>query len=216
MSSGGPGFVMPLDIASFGAYEPLSAWRAWAMRNNLAHLVDESTQVRINWVAGPVANGDSWFPPHPSDANGLTCYWAATFPHTWLRSDVPVNLDVLITARGKSDDGRPVSVYWRIVPHLESLHDPKAVNLWAGVTTFTSGNGVWSNVVTVADQRIALTGPPNLAMAKEETGAISSGVYEDDGYVHAPLLHLARLEILTMRDAHQDIAVTSVYVREYA
>src|SRR5690348_3127773 len=78
-----------LDPTSLQSNEPCSVYRAWSTFNNLAHLLDESAQHRINHQVS--IDGFASEVAHPLDS-----YWEQQFVHSWLKPILPANLDILI------------------------------------------------------------------------------------------------------------------------
>ena len=203
----------PLDTG-----DSVSAYRAWAIRNNLAHLIDESTQVRINWV-GTSVDGDSNDTYKVADLGvepvltgaSVKRIWAQEFPITWIREDRPVNLDLHVRAATTGDTTPTLIMYARVVPASFPIGDPAAPVLVS--QEFHSEIDPTPDVAFNVQWQ--LTAPAPELDNYEPLGVL----YEEDDSWHSPHMAMMRLEISLDEYTNVDNAVheiVSVYLREYA
>jgi hypothetical protein len=127
------GYIIRIPDSSFEAYRGVDTLRAYLLRNNIQHIVDESPQVRVNFMSS--GNGDS-FAGALNSADG-TRIWHATFPQTWTRQDRPTNLEVRVATQANNAG---LDFRARVVPASYSIGDLSAPALF-DETASSSGSG---------------------------------------------------------------------------
>lgn len=86
-----------MSFSAFDERHSVAAGYAHVLRNNIAHLTDSCTQMRINWQG-------FWQSTQPEGVN-VPCIYHQEFPLTWLGAAKPANLDVIIETRGNDVGG---------------------------------------------------------------------------------------------------------------
>jgi hypothetical protein len=133
------GYVVREFVDSFEYHNPTDTVRAYLIGNNIAHLCDESTQHRINWIASAPAGGDSFLTTSNSQR-----IWCQEFPQTWLREDRPTNLEYRVAASIGSSGGTPeLEVRCRVVPASYPVGDTSAPALVDETATTTSATSAY-------------------------------------------------------------------------
>ena len=138
------GSLIRIPRLSLVADEPVSVYRAGALRNNLQHLTDMMPQHRINW-AGTSGNDQQYV---FAANDGITHYWSSVFLHTWINGSYPCGLDVQIC--GKTDATGDMNVRARVVPHRNhaTVFDLITAPMWedSGITSSASSDEVISSI----------------------------------------------------------------------
>ncbi len=148
------GLLVRIPAQSLDDDEPLSVYRAWALRNNLQHLVDMYPQHRVNWAGHSDNDQQYLFTANDYGSPGGTIhYWSAVFLHTWIHREYPCGLDIQIC--GKTDDGAgnvssDMHVKASVSPHviggtvLDTVTDP----MWedSGHITLATSEEVISSI----------------------------------------------------------------------
>lgn len=207
---------------AFALGEPVSAGRTFILKNNLAHLIDQSTQVLINWVATSVAGAtnDSYQLRREGDPVLTNAYvpriWSQEFPLTWLRADRPVNLDVLVqvaTFQVVEPSDNDLNVRARVVPARFAIGDDAAPAFADQVVTATTTS---ASPTALLDCQWALAVPAPQLGEPADLGLVA---LEEGDIVVSPIAAMMRLEITLAEDGvsvdtiHE---IVGVYVREYA
>ena len=193
-----------MDPDAMGADEPVSAYKAWATRSNVQHLVDSASQYRVNLVAGAGSGGiiAALNPTSGVLSEAVTKWWYATFPIT-------------IT-----DGGELPKFHFRIATEFEAsiseitlgihMHGPRGRNLVNRLHTVSSGTKAWS----ITD-KVTPAGIPRSSLEKWET-------YQS--HVDAPnrtaLIPYVRFDVSLRVTAQNSTGsgsayVHGIYVREY-
>ena len=143
------GFIVRVPPGSFDDDDPVSVYRAWALRNNIQHLTDMMPQHRINWAGHEDNDQQYLFAANDYGTPGGTIhYWSAVFLHTWIHGTYPCGLDVQIC--GKTDATGDLNVKARIVPHRNggSVFNAVAEPMWedSGITSSASSDEIISSI----------------------------------------------------------------------
>lgn len=141
MTDGGPrsttGSLVGIDVASMDDDAPVSVYRAWALKNNLQHLIDQYPQHRINWQGNDRTTGDTYEIYNQYGDAGVV-YYSVPFLHTWLNDVAAVGLDVRVCGYVT---GGTLTVSGRIVPANplgSGVFDTSVPALWEATATTTS------------------------------------------------------------------------------
>lgn len=191
----------------FSADEPISAYTAWITRNNIQHLVDQSGQYRVNWVADvdDVTGGDGGAEItvpgfHPTaHQQGSTTVIRYVFPLTSIRPDRPMQLDIRIGARSQA--GGTVTINADLVPYKR----PSQI-LWSatqGQTTSATASWIIDELATWTDESRHRTHTPFTSVDNDASSV--PGV---------SILDLVELEIRGSCSAGSGL-LSGVQVREY-
>jgi hypothetical protein len=208
---------MPADAAANGSAlsetYPVSAARAFDVRSNLLHLMDEFTQMRINWCAGKLESG--------TGGNGVMfaenvggAYYEQEFPLTWLAPDHPANLDILVRSYASGTDAE-MDVRVRVVSANAAVGDLGAPAVFDESQTVNSTFGTLdelcifdtSDTATMNVLRSSFVAVPN-----------SAGV-EEDSEVHYPQECMLKIQVQllpTNGSGTLYFLLTGVMVREFA
>lgn len=161
-----------------GEDSPMSAYTAYALRNNLNHLIDESPQIII-CTAAPVRSAALEPVALPSDDTSAYYgtsrgVWSQEFIHTWIRPDRPTNLDLLVYARTESASN-DMTVTARCVPAIYQIGDATAPDIFteAGVTASGTTNATGTSEKLIDVKAIFTTPQPKFYAAYEQIGAPS-------------------------------------------
>ncbi len=194
--------IIRVDPDSYVQYNPVDAATAYLVKNNLAHLVDESVQTRVNWVTGITGN-TAWVL-----VGADTRIYPYTFPWTWLSQSKPANVDLFVKASAAG--GLTIDVRARIIPASYALGDTTAPSLLD-----VSGSVVSSGTVLDVQQVVAEQIPGLWSASKNIDLALTDG--EDVGGTSTAILSLMRLELfVNMESATDEIGgLIQVFVREY-
>lgn len=204
-----------IDEDSFDYWNPVSTYRAWALRNNLSHLVDEYAQHRINWS---LATSDPTF-----HTIVLGIPWTQVFMHSWLKPNRPANLHIIISLQAAPGEGTDfdVDIFVRVSPATPT---PTALTIAFGAVTYNTS--AMTSPLLVADALLDMSDLPSVGGQDIAPNAeIQSGLIgtNEDGQALFPIVTLAQLEItLSTTDVTYDsgtshvIQVSSIMVREYA
>jgi hypothetical protein len=106
------GYYERMEDASFTADQPVSAARAWLMRNNLLHLSDMFTQPRINIYRSEIGTDICIF---GNQSDPATLIYQHPFFHTWFGEAAPANLDIVMAVQFSIP--LDATVRFRVVPH---------------------------------------------------------------------------------------------------
>lgn len=207
------GRVQRIPAASFGADEPVLATRAFLLRNNLLHLLDEFCQHRINWCAGI---GDSTI------TGGLGCVAILTgnealyeqeFEHFWLNPGHPGNLDLLIRSSLVAGGSPEMAVRVRVVPANYEVGDLGRPALIDETHSVTDDSGLWEHqeFFDSTDANVM-----NLLKSARERTAFE---VIEDGEWHYPEVAMLKLQVQLLGvsgDAPSFAVLTGVTVREFA
>lgn len=124
--------LLRINSTSMDDNRPVSVMRAWAVRNNTQHLIDQSPQHRINWTSSPVgtvgeADSYSLF----ADDGDRTVYYTQPFVHTVLDDRHPCGLDLRICGRVPVGGGT-MTIDARIVPNVPSTPFDLSLDSYTG------------------------------------------------------------------------------------
>ncbi len=210
----------PLDPASFGADEPLSAYRAAVARSNVQHGITQRAQTRVNWscdVGSGEPNGFTIGPNGDSETGWAAIndgfdgwVWAQQFMFTMFDPSYPSGLDMRVSAFVES--GNEVQLAARIVPFRYGLFDLGKTPIVAayGSTTSTTPDEVisiqWFGSSEDTAQLLNLAGFPVL-------------VADADTNYYQPKIYLLRVEVgvFIVGGGSTDLkrTISSVLVREF-
>lgn len=201
------GYVMRIPAGTLDADRPVSVWRAEMTRNNLAHLLDEYCQTRINWSS---TGTEDYYVDKSNDRR----IWAQEFPHTWLREDRPVNLDLVVgAATTGASPPTTLSLRARVVPARFALGDSAADALALIDTTVTLTSATPADVIDLQTDFDANGIPSGLGSNVWATIVVSEGAADQCAVA------LMRLELMldeVTAHASPVHSVTRVYLREFA
>ncbi len=184
------------------ANAPVSAFRTYALRESVQHVVDMTPQHRINW-SGVSANDQAYL---YLNSAGAERYYSAVFPHTWLNPNWPCGLDIQIC--GQTSSGT-LNVEARIVPHwpgagvLDVVEDP----YWEDTGSTASA----SSVELISSIYYPGTTPPR------RSGSHRFTIFEG-GVAKSVNINLSRIDIKLTRtggDSSATSGLTRVSVREF-
>ena len=209
------GYVDRIDPESFITAQPVSAGRAFLLRNNLLHLADEYTQTRINWCAGISGSygvlGGFWNYNQISGAAGDYSVYEQEFAHTWLGDSHPANLDLHIRSGIVADSGSPeMDVRVRVVP---AFYDPGNLILPAIVDethTVTDNAGDWDHQEIFDTEDAALM---------NRLRALYKFEVSEDSEWHYPQVSILKLQVqLLYVSGNADVRMKlhGVQLREFA
>jgi hypothetical protein len=197
------GRVIDIDDNTFSQTRAVHAGEAFLLRNNIAHAIDISTQVRINWTSQVGA----LYGVHYVSFNGaFPNRYMEEFPITWLAPDKPANLRVEAAFKHNTSDNSDYD--WRISIVPANTPPGQGASLAIldqsgtetdNLPTFFAGNVVGADFV------------PQLRTAWQTVGLTNDG----DAFRHVQLCML-RLEIELSGSPESQSDVMSVYVAEYA
>ena len=203
----GFGYWNYLDDDIMESDYPLSTYYAWAMRNNLAHLMDSAGQFRIHWMGKPGRDDAVSFTGNTSGVH----YWSQMFPVTLLSNLALPGLDIRI-AGAVANVGDSLNLKARLVAANEPvIWSKKSEILWpvngtpasATITSTTGAFGIDTQV-----QGIQKNG--------WKTG-IRTLMVEEDTVARAVITVLLRLECkLTVTAAGSyTVYISGCQVREF-
>lgn len=173
------GYTEAFELTSWNALErdePMSAYQAWVIRNNIQHNLDQSGQYRINWVAA--AND---FTPRAT-SEGRSGRWRWVFPITSIRRERPMNLDIraaTIMTGGAGEVDIALRLYPRKSPGSEMWSTSANVTTtgahWAIDTLAT-----WTNEARHKQGRLDLTSVDNDSSSEPSTSFLDVVTLELD------------------------------------
>jgi hypothetical protein len=211
-----PTFTVPIrsDPEGYSARNSVSSWRALATRNNLQYWINLCTQHRINWVAAATeitAGLATWPDGYWIDFNdgvgvGLHRY-VAEFVHTWIKSDRPAGLDIVIAGLSGPGAESAFGFAARIVPASTPMQPVNATQepaLWE-----SSEVAIGASVEGVIDEQVFFN------EALDSSGMFVEHSVDEDGVIVKPRQALLRLEILTVLLAGDEGGITEVLIREF-
>lgn len=191
-------FLHRMKADTFDDDTPISTYRAWALEQNLSHLVGQYTQHRVNWCGH--SSHDTAFGALTYDNNAR--YLTRVFPHTWLREEYPCGLDILIC--GKTNGSLTLDA--RVVPHIQGRQpfDPSAPVLWSasGTTTSATSTAIIDDIFY----------PGTTRQSQEGFGGYP--IIQDAQFVMVGVC-MSRLEILLGVEDEDDSYITRILVREF-
>ena len=191
--------------------EPISVARAQYLHNNLDHLYDQSSQVRISWVSQVLSGGDD-----DSINNGHDqAWWVGHFAWTPRKSGMPFNADLRV-ATATNNASYTTSVEARWLPVGASDFDSGDLGItefakWTGSGT-TSTTGAW----TIESQKSWSAVGPGIAglfASCKRKYPIAEG-----GIGHQSEVYLCKLAIhaTSSSAASGHAIICGVQLREYA
>lgn len=199
------GRIVDIADGAFSVDEPCDCGSAFLYRNNLAHLIDQKPQVRINWSSLNPASTVTYF------AASGSCSYREEFPFTFLSPTKPANLYVQVgfesvDASGAADNNYRVS----IVPANAAYGDVSRA-----IFNETSLSGADRTPTSVSGTIIGTDYLEQLRSAWEPVGLMN------DGDTFRPMkLFMLRLEIDIVipgtLDSEDAFAIFQVYVAEHA
>jgi len=197
--------VTRVDPDSYNFGNPVDCLTAYQTKLSLAHLITESTQVRVNWVN--VLTVDSLAATNFGVAGTPTITFSEVYPHTWLSATQLANIDLCVACR-MSGSGTEMTVRARIVPAhyaLGNLTCPSLIDI-SGTTSSTTAT-------TVIDEQQLIPSIVSSLFATSFDG--TNGAEVEDGVTSIAVQSMMRLEISI--DTDDDLAeIVAVYLREYA
>lgn len=123
--------IVQTDNASLDDNNPVSVMRAWAVRNNTQHLIDQFPQHRINWASSP-AHADYY--TIFADSGDRTVYYTHPFVHTALNDRHPCGLDLRICGR-RPAGADTVTVDARVVPNVPAKPWDLSIDSYIGTVS---------------------------------------------------------------------------------
>lgn len=189
---------------------PVSAARAFDVRSNLRHEVDEFTQHRINWVAATAVSGGVGI-VYVDTVDGAL--YEQAFPLSWLADDHPANLDVLIRSYAAGTSAA-MSVRARVVPDWVPLGDLGSEALFDETVSVTTTAGVLDEVSIwdTSDNGV-------MSLLRSSIKTMDQGIPDSDGNWTFPEISMLRLQVHLLPTAGSGTLLfflTGVMVREFA
>lgn len=190
-----------IDPASLNADRPMSAYTAQMVRNNLAHLVDESMQHRINISDAAGLSLGSYKTP------GEWTTMPIEFVHSWTGPMQPSNIDLMVS--GQTPAGT-MTVTARVVPAHYPVGDLSAPNfLTAAGVTGTGTTTSATDAVIISQQAI-------LADASAFVSSLTPIAYVENGAAHTVFIGLMRLELdVKTTSTSTEPVVNRILLREF-
>lgn len=197
-------YLLRVPPQSYEDEEPISAYRALALRNKLQLLTDLSTQVRINVAA--VSYPGIGFDGFSIDASTTERFllWTQEFELSWLRPDWPAGLDIcmaLFRGAGGSSEAQAVI---RIVPASAAVNDLSAPVLYTGQVA-TSGA---STTAVLEEQAFFST-------RVDPSGLFLEHSITENGAVQRVRQCLMRAEVALIAPTGTQARITELLVREF-
>lgn len=196
---------------------PISTAHAFLARNNVAHMIDESCQHRVNFSRTFLDAVSTTMGPILVRSNDLGQPWPSLFrqwefPLTWLAPDKPANLDLVVGFTGEdNNDDEDITCRVVICPANVPVKSGQNALLDTSVTAASPGSSI-SAYVLGADNL------PTLADAWEVVGAT-----EEAGFAVQPRLCMLRLEVdvswnryILVPTEEDFITISFVHLVEYA
>lgn len=174
--------------SAFTAGAPMSAAQAFLVRNNIAHLIDESCQHRINW-AGAGSSSASISRPIITRGHGVDkLFYQQEFPLSWLGPNRPANLALVVVYEGVDDtdsEGDNDILARAVICPASSPRDSKQNAIFDQVGNAASGAAGFAAALIDCSEHVA-----TLNSAYETVGLVNEG-----GIWFGPQVCMLRLEV---------------------
>jgi hypothetical protein len=197
------GRVIDIDDNTFSVDRGVHAGHAFLLRQNLAHAIDESTQMRIAWSS---QRGATYGVHYYSIGASQGCRYLEEFPITWLAPDKPANLYVYAIVKCDTTPTTDYSYRVSIVP----ANTPPGQGASQAVFD-QSGTASDGAITTITGNVVGIDYVQQLRSAWQVVGFTNDG----DAFRHVSLCML-RLEIDLSGSLESTSEIYGVYVMEYA
>lgn len=203
------GYWEPFSNTAFADGDCVSARRAWLVKNNISHLVDEYTQHRINWCADQGVDTDSEGRSFADlTGNDEPRWYAQMFPLTSVTPEKPVNLDIEVYGRSSQHTSSGVYMKAQIVPYSQPVGRGD-VTYWETAATVSTTTSI-VQVLISTQVFLTVTTFPGYPSLRGKWSVV------ENGERHHPFIHMARFECAVWT-THADArgTIESVLVREF-
>lgn len=189
---------------SYELAEPISVYRALALRNKLQLLCDVSTQHRINWVAPQITEGGFDGFGIGSLTTERILLWTQEFEQSWQRPEWPSGFDVVVAITRYTGGSDEVQAVVRIVPASAPVNDLSAPVLFTSETSTTG-----ESTTAVVDEQVFFD------LRVDPRGMFLEHAITEDGVSRRVQQGLLRIEIALRVPGTSQGWIDEVLVREY-